>query len=441
MSNPQNRRAGDPASVTAVLAVVLAGPLAAQSPQIDTYWQRESGIRVHDNLQPFRAPSGLVGQVPSSCEELIDELTQMRRLAKDARPDQLTRDAFGREICNLKTWTDAFERVKAKGLRNEGWLGKVFMEDSSRLRRSVCAYGMYYFNNAQHILNLIAMLPGEPVREIREDGMVRALEFLRVHLPKSQPQNPKDPTNGVVVPTYNFNPLPFFQLLDAKDASDRAQGLWFLANVLRIRHDLGRAYFGEIKDRLPALLLSDTKPVRSAAVDLLAEIDRNKKRVRQANDSDADLREWFTALDYELFPPIRHVSSGLVELYPSKDLREIGKVGKRSMVDSFFPRASVKTKTGKVRYGIRVPTLPDSLKKLGIPDGAVLVGVNGEPVSQASDVLRIVSSFVELHQKAQAARAASGQAKAPAPRRAPALMVEYVEQGVEKLKEFRLMDR
>ena len=180
--------------------------------------------------------------------DLIADLTEMQRLAVNANHLQLMIDPDGREICSVRSWTQAHENVKANGLNMEGWLGKILREDNDVRTRRACIYGMFYFNDPHKIIQLISNLPGEPLRDLREAGFELALRYMRVHYKKSSPQNLKFPDNGIVVPKYEFNPLPFFLLLDQKQTIDQRQGLWFLTEILKIRRDLGRIYFEELQD-------------------------------------------------------------------------------------------------------------------------------------------------------------------------------------------------
>lgn len=414
-------------------AVSLFGSgIAAQDVIIDTYWQRESGVKEFDGLAPFRSPKGMkiLDTQRSQLVDLLRDLKEMRNLAAQAKEGDLYYDKTGREMCKDKNWQAAYENVKANSLKMEGDLGQVFMQDQQVLRRHVCAYGMFYFNNPQKIINLISFLPGEPTREIREDGFQRALQFLRVHLPESRPQNPARPDNGIVVPRYEFNPLPFMQLLDQLEMIDRAQGLWFLAEVLRIRPDLGKAYFKDIRENLPALLTSELNMVRVRATDFLARVDRKRGRVPGKDATNEDRLKWLEELDYELFPPIRHISTGRCELYESDDLKQIIKAGKHLLsMENLLPKGSARMVSGSFRYGIKIARLPKPLDKLGIPLGALIVSVNGAPVRGAQELKGIFVEHWNRYEK-------SLKTKKPLPK--PIFMVEYIHNKKAKMKEFRL---
>ena len=412
----------------------LAVPASAQTVKIDTYWLRESGAKKFDDMAPFRTPKG-VGHIPGPLRDTLTDLQEMRRLAADANKLQLKIDVDGREICSVSSWTTAYENVKANSLKMSGWLGIVMRDDTSVLKRRTAIYGMVYFNNPQEVIELISMLPGEPMRDLREDGFQRALRFLKAHYHKSKPQNSRFPDNGIVVPRYDFNPRPFFLLLDQEDDLDKAQGLWFLAEVLRIRPDLGRIYLQELRERMPGLLLAKNPKVRLRAIEFLATIERQRDRVPDPTAFSDELEKWLKDLEYDLFPPIRHRSLGLVELYPSDDLDAVIKIGRGLLTDSMLPRASARTKSGTVRYGVRLARLPPPLDKLGLPQNALIVAINAEPIQNAKDLGRILESyFAQFAAKKKGAAPATKQ-----PPRTPSIQVEYIYKKKALLKEFRII--
>lgn len=428
---------------------LLASPpmAAAQQPNadgtvsIDTFWLRSSGARKYDGIEPFRRPIGVKDNVPGQARDLIANLAEMHRLASIANHLQLSIDPDGREICSIKTWVQAHENVKSNGLNMEGWLGKIMREDDHVRTRQACIYGMFYFNDPLKIIQLISNLPGEPLRDLREAGFERALCYMRVHYKQSKPQNPKFRDNGIVIPKYEFNPLPFFLLLDQEQAIDKTQGLWFLTEILKIRPDLGRVYLEEVGERVSKMLVSANKDVRKQAVRFLAAIDKKQKRVPKPDAKDEELREWFRALDYELFPPIRHVSLGRCDLYPSEDLDRIVEAGKRILVPVLFPPGSVKLKSGTVRYGIRLGRLPEPVNKLGLPINSVVVSINNHTVMDAKQARKVLVDFFAEIAKAEseANKRAESTGKAPPPRKIPTIQVEYIFKGRAFMKDYRLL--
>ncbi len=322
-----------PLSAVCIASAALVTVGVGQAPVVDTYWQRKSGTRFFDELKPFRTPNKIVEQKAGRLNDLIHDLRTMMNIAAATDQKDVSYDKTGRQVCDDKKWATAYERVKASSLKMEGWLGKVFLEDGDMNRRRVAAYGMFYFNNPQNVFHLISYLPAEPSREIREDGFERAVEFLKVHLPESKPQNPKYPNNGIVAPRYEFNPLPFMQLLHTDKKIDQAQAMWYLTEVLRCRRDLGKVYFDEIRDVLPKFLASESNMIRTRTVEFLAAIDPKRGRVPGPDATNEDRIKWLGQLEYELFPPIRQVSSGVVELYASKDFDDVVRVGKRVLAD------------------------------------------------------------------------------------------------------------
>ena len=429
--------------------LLLAG-LPAQEALVDTYWQRESGAKVYDELTPFRNPTGL--KVPGAPQvklpPIVEEFVIMFNLAVSARSEDLVVDESGRQIYADPRWAASLEKVLELSIRMEGWVGKLFMESDNVLWRRVCAYGMFYFNNPQDVINMIAFLPGEPRRDIREDSFWRVVEYLAIHLPQNRPQNPLTPNNGVVVPLYQFNPMPFMQLLDKPEELDQAQALWFLAEVLSFRPDLGKSYLSEIVDRVPALLTSSSAMVRSRALDFLAAIDRTPGRAPEPSATDEERLAWLGQLEYELYPPIRHISSGLVEIYPSADRERLVTVGRQWLDDKdFLPKATEVTKSGMTRYGVRVNHLPDPLDKLGIPMGALIMGINRAPTRTAEEFHKRITDGVEAHKKAEQEyekylreflRTQKSASEQPRPRTVPGFQVEYIHKGSTYVKDFLL---
>lgn len=424
--------------------------MPAQEALVDAYWQRESGAKVYDELTPFRKPTGL--KVPGAPQlalpPIVDEFVLMLNLANSASSKDLVIDESGRQICADPRWDASLEKALELSIRMEGWVGKLFLETENVLWRRACAYGMFYFNNPQDIINMIAFLPGEPRRDIREDGFWRAVEYLAVHLPKNKPQNPLDPNNGIVVPLYQFNPMPFLQLLDQPDELDQAQALWFLAEVLRIRPDLGRSYLNEILDAVPGLLTSPSAMVRSRAVNFLAAIDRTPGRLPEPSATNEERLAWLGQLEYELFPPIRHISTGLVEIYPSDDRDKLVTVGRQWLNDKdFLPKATEVTNSGMTRYGVRVNHLPEPLNKLGIPMGALIIGIGRAPTRTSEEFHQRISERLEAHKKAdqeyekyyvEFLRTRANKDDQPRPRPAPSFQVEYVHKGNTHVKDFLL---
>ena len=406
---------------------------------IDTYWLRSSGAKVFDDIEPFRRPMGVKDHIPGQALDLIADLTEMRRLATNANPLQLTTDPDGREICSITAWAQAHENVKSNGLNMEGWLGKIMREDDRVQSRRACIYGMFYFNDPNKVIQLISNLPGEPLRDLREVGFERALRFMRVHYKLSKPQNPKNSSNGVVVPRYEFNPLPFFLLLDQEQGIDKAQALWFLTEVLKIRPDLGRVYLEEVRDRFAGLLVSADKDVRANAVAFLSAIEKKRSRVLPASAGNEKLMEWYRAVEYDLFPPIRHVSLGRCDLYPSEDLDKIAEAGKRILVPALFPPGSARLKSGKTRYGIRLGRLPEPLHKLGLPVNSVIVSVNNHAILDARQARKVLEDFFAALGKPGKKPAGTSGVTPLSQMNTPTIQVEYIFKGRALMKDYRLL--
>jgi hypothetical protein len=375
-----------------------------------------------DWRMPFRRPIANV-EVPA---DVWKELRVMRELAMEHNAPLRHED--GVEVSDDPTWQKAYERLK--GLRLDGgYLSAILRESGSATDRAIAFYGAFFVPDPALVLQLIAHIPGEPVRSLREDAYRRAVAYLAAHLPKNVPgdleawrQQPVPP-NGQKPPrpgdpAYTLDPEPFVALLAVDDYKDHVQALWFLRECVRIRPQLAEPYLALTRERLRELLASEEPGVAAAAVEFVQEADPQHRPKPPGDASDADRLAWLDAVLYDVFPPIRRVSSGLVELWPHADVDRLVELGRRGLGDGTLGEArNGKLKAGGPYRGFAIASLPEPLDRLGLAIGSVLTSINGVPVATGADLLRAVEAAVE-HKRS--------------------FLVEYVRDGVLEAMEFRL---
>jgi hypothetical protein len=310
--------------------------------------------------------------------------------------------------------------------------------------RATAFYAMFFVDNPDYVVNLIAHIPGEPVRETRQAAMPRAVEYLRVNLrrrfgdltPEQKAEveralpkvgSPEAKARGVVRAPRDEDHLhdivlvPFFQLLDLDDTLDQAQGLWFLSQVFAMRPDLALLWAEPSLGRVHQLLMSESQPVKEQAIAFFKAIGPAKLRPPPTDDPRA-LQQWASEAGRALFPPIRNLNDTIVQLHPSPERDAIAAAAVKALETSAIgDPVTGQGKDGKYYRGFRVITVPEELKALAIPAEAVITTVNGVGVTDAATLLKTVSDQLR---------------KLGHPRR---LFVEYVRGGVQHAIEYRVM--
>lgn len=414
------------------------GNLDAVSTKPDRYWQLESYGKAYPSLKPFRNPRGYdestlpMGRWPA----FWDEVRKLHAIRNDVPADKVSFDKMGREIVDTPAWREALERVRITNLTLAGHVGMVFRDSTSLPLRRDGYYSIFYFDEVQDVLDLAAQICAEPDRRTRQEGFARTLRFLAVHLPESVQVRP-DLEGSPVKPKYRFNIWGYLQLVRLEnDPRSQAEGLRFLTEVLRIRHDLGRAYLIEIRDMIPKLLASRSSSVREETVQLLSGIDRKKHNPPTGNAQIGDLLDWYDRIAYDLLPPIEHVSTGRTNLHPSKDLDDIVKVGQQALSQNAIGTIKlIALQTGSLRKGLEISSLPKPLHLLGIPKGSVLTNINATPIDSAKTLLDCIRKEVERHQEEVAANKKDDKAKV----RPLVFQVWYVHKGRELAKDFHVV--
>jgi hypothetical protein len=323
-----------------------------------------------------------------------------------------------------------------------GYLAQIMRLNRNPVDRATAFYGAFYCDNVGYVIELIEHIPGEPLRATRERALPRAIEFLRQNLNRRfgdlgkeqqaeivkampQPGSPAAKARGITRAPTDSDPLheirlqPFFQLLDLEEPLDQAQGLWFLKEVFRQRLDLAQLWLEPALPRLRQLLGSADERVRAQAIELVQVV--GPKDLVAPPDDDRARVDWANAAWKTLFPPIRNQNDAIVELHPSPERDALAAAAVAALETSAIGDPYAKRHDdGKWVRGFRVARVPDELKPLAIPAGAIITAVNGLGVSDAATLLRTVRRQLEI-------------AKHPR-----SLILEYLRDGTTHAVEYRL---
>lgn len=406
--------------------------LTAQEPKHVAYPDR-------DVLSPFRAPA----EVYAPPDKLFSLLRRMRALADDLGIRREF-DAEGREVLDHEGWRLLREEVDRIGL-DAAYLAAILRLSKNADDRATALYATFFCKQPDYVLNLVAHIPGEPERRAREQAMPRAVAYLKAHLRRrfgnldaeqkklalqALPQigSPAAKAAGITrLPRdedhlHDLRLVPFFQLLDLDDPLDQAQGLWFLKEVFAIRGDLAMVWLEPALPRVRQLLVAEDQRVREQAIGLLHTIGPKDLRLATIDEGPAALQAWADLAVRALFPPIRNLNDTIVQMQPSPERDAIVAAGVKALEgDSLGEATFGKTKDGMNYRGFRVARVPDDLKPLAIPEGAVITAINGCPVDGSASVLRTVKEQL-------------AQRKHPR-----SLLVEYVLDGATHAVEYRIL--
>ena len=417
-------------SLLAALAA-LVGPCRSQEPQHVAYPER-------DALSPFRRPA----DVYAPPDELFRLLRAMQAIAE--RPGAATRfDADGREVVDDDGWRALRADVTRLGV-DGAYLAQVLRLHKNVADRGTALYGMFWSDNVEHVLDLIAHIPGEPDRALRERALPRAIEYLRVHLRRRfrdlgdehkqalldampQPGSPVAKARGITrLPVdddhlHDLRVVPFLQLLDQPAALDQAQALWFLAQVFELRPDLALRWLEPALPRVRQLLAADDENVRDQAIALFAAIGPRDLPAAPLDDP-RDLQAWADAAAKAMFPPIRNLNDALVQIHPSPERDALVAAATAALETSAIGDPfSRRLGDGAYYRGLRLATVPEPLRPPAIPPGAVITTVNGVAVEDAQSLLRTVRQQLALR----------GHPRT--------LLVEYVRDEARHAIEYRLL--
>lgn len=366
-------------------------------------------LNILEGYRPFRSPSEDV-EVP---REGFNALQAMLNAIEVPQGHRVYFDENGREVSDHPAWQSAYESLRDDLHLYASRFGVVLRDSRLVNDRKIAAYGSLLLDDPVHVFELIAFFPGEPVREIRQEAMRRAIHFLKVHHPKNV-----ESSEGVA-PRYQLNVGPYLAMLELEDDRDRAQALWFLKEVLMIRPDGYETMLLYAKAHLPAFVVSENPAVRAEARALTALADPEKREAPAADAPDAEVLAWLDAILYDVFPPIRTVSEGRIDLYPSDDLDRIVEVGSAALARNAIGRTHHGVlENGRPYRGFAIASLPDPLGALRIPLDAVVTAVNGLPVASGPEIVAAIEA---------------GLARGT-------FLVEFVHQDAAQAMEYRLRE-
>ena len=407
----------------------VTAPVSAQAPIRCGYPER-------DILSPFRSPTDLTAPP----DELFRNLRVMKAIAERS-PELASFDDKGRQIVDNDAWRQAYDRVLTVGL-DAGMLAQMMRLHRNSDQRGIAFFAAFYCDNIGSVMELIAHIPGEPTREIREQALPKAVEFIRAHLSRrfgdlskeeravvlsNMPEvgSPAAKARGIQRTPRDSDHLhelrmtPFFQLLDVKEPIDHAQALWFMKEVFQARLDLASSWIEPGLPRITQLLVSDDAKVRAEAAALFQVI--GPEDLPAPPEEAAALAAWAKAASKHLFPPIRNVNDAIIQLFPSEERDAVVTAALKALEDqSIGDPFRGQGKDGKWYAGYRLVRVPDELKALAIPPEAVITTVNGVAVDSAQTLLKAATKF----------------ARRPRPNR---VFVEYVREGKRHAVEYRIM--
>ena len=117
-----------------------------------------------------------------------------------------------------------------------------------------------------------------------------------------------------------------------------------------------------------------------------------------------------------------NLNNTIVQLHPSPERDAIVAAGIKALEGASLGEPNFgKTKDGITYRGFHVLHVPDALKELAIPKGAVITAVNGVPVDDSAKLLRAVQSQLKV-------------AKHPR-----VLFIDYVLEQAPRVVEYRIM--
>lgn len=356
---------------------------------------------------PFRKPDILIELSP----ELMREFRTMRTLVENPPPGtKVELDAEGREVSTDPEWENARRRTLSALPTMAGTVGYVFHQSANPEDRAVAGYALFFLEDLPRSVEYTTLFAGEPVYDIRQRGLARAIKFLDVQLRKEE--------NGQ--PVFQLDVEPFLAMLKSEVVRDDTLSLWFLARLAEIRPSLRPTLLLGAKAELQRVFAENDRERMPYANDLLMRLDP------QADDravvrEDATAKErlaWLAAVDYTLFPPIRRLGDGLYELHASKDRDEIVTLGREALrTDALGVTVHGKLGGGQLYRGYRLARVPAPFDKLGLPRDAIVTSINGQPVATAAELLALIEQVL---------------------RSTDALLVEFVADGRRKAIEYRI---
>jgi hypothetical protein len=327
--------------------------------------------------------------------DLIRDLSELAAFARRHRDKPGTSystsfDAEGRETCTDPGFLNLEKELPKRLERQDGYLGKIVFEHRDAHARRAAYYGGFRVAEIQSTLQFIVMLASEPVRDLRFDGFRLALPFLDRWLPVT------DPNSGAFA--YQLDLEPFARLLHSRSALDRVAAIEVLRLALRHRRKETLPAVQFLEPQLREGLASESRALHAATAKLIAELAGDDS----AAHGDAEVLEQRLAAELKkALPPLRRISDGLVELYPSTELQEaadwVRKALERGSFGGFGEIPATHNRPRVVR-GLMVSALPKEIAVAGLQAGDCIVAVNGVPVFSCRELLDSLRGAIERGQ-------------------------------------------
>ena len=389
-----------------VLLPAITGVLTFIAGAVAQSGDKPSSPPPRDWRLPYRTFEKPIDPPPAA----YSALSTMLRIRDNAQPHQVRFDDEGREVVDDPNWLKAREELESEFL-DAGLLSIVLRKSTVYADRRIAFYGMYYVSSPQTVFAMIGHIPGEPAQRLRTEALPRAIEFLRVHLPskvdgdlaewnkiKVGPAAQKPPRPGTF--SYTFDPFPFHAMLEVDEPFAQAQSLYLLASIVEARPIAADGILDGAQHRVPALLCSEDSEVARLAYDLVRLCDPSEQEPPPRDAEAKTLLDWFDGVIYRVFPPIRPISSGLIEVWPSKDRDQIAEVGAQALREGTLGAATHgKTNDGAHYSGFRIDHLPEPLDLLTIETGSVITSIDGNATTTAEDVLNALKIAIEAGKK------------------------------------------
>lgn len=380
--------------------LLLAGAAAAQG---EPRRQAPVAYPERDALSPFRQPT----DVYAPPDEVFRLLRVMQSLA-DAPSSPRRFDIDGREVVDDAQWRQARADVLQKGL-DAGYLAGIMRLNKNPADRATAFYGAFHVAKVDDVFELIAHVPGEPLRAIRERALPRAVAFVRANggrrfgdlAPEKQdelraglpaPGSPAAVAAGIVRGPiaedflHKLRLVPFLQMLDLDEPIDQAQALWFVKETVAVRPDLALLWLEPSLPRVRELLAAPTAAVRQEAIGVFRAIGGTD--LPAPPDDPAALAAWAVTAGRTLFPTIRNLNDAIVQLHDGPERDALAAAGRTALAGgSIGDPWRGKDKAGAFAAGYRIVTVPEPLRALAIPAGAVITSVNGVAVRDAASLL------------------------------------------------------
>lgn len=282
--------------------------------------------------------------------------------------------------------SDHFDKLReglAKRLVRQGAMLRIYRsQGSNAARRRAAIFASLFVKPTQDAVHLLRLLPYEPVPSLRAESIGFSKAFLSTQVGKQQVSASGSPMG----PEFVFDAAPWLDLSRSKLPRDQELALDVLIAVGKARGAPLRAALPMMKPWVPTLLRSKTEGVRVRARAFLSVLEAS---ARVPEDIEASV-EYFERIYKKLFPPIR-LRGGICELFASPEVTALLEDGESVLED---PRATrlesraVKKRFGSFeRQGIRLVRVPERMKKAGFDDSMLLVALNGQPITSASDLL------------------------------------------------------